>query len=223
MSPDAALGNTRAHQGLMYDAEIGSYNNRPRQYAPGLRRFMQRDPLASVPRRDHAMGPNLSQLRIAVCNLARDFERFFTNRGLAPPPELSDLILLGCGSDPWQGALVQPGPGYQDGMNLYAYASLNPPARVDPQGLDPDDDLPTLLLEYEQLIAAYSRLWRCHYWCHAHALIPCLTGCSNRWGGPNGDIDKWQECFWHCQKVAGYCEGKCRWLLTMWQGLRSLW
>ena len=40
------IGNTRAHQGLIYDAEIGSYNNRKRQYAASLKRFIQRDPLA---------------------------------------------------------------------------------------------------------------------------------------------------------------------------------
>ena len=44
--PSSGIGNTRAHQGLSYDAEIGSYNNRTRQYAPQLKRFMQRDPLA---------------------------------------------------------------------------------------------------------------------------------------------------------------------------------
>ncbi len=34
-----------AHQGLLYDPEIGSYYNRARQYNPSLRRFMQRDPV----------------------------------------------------------------------------------------------------------------------------------------------------------------------------------
>lgn len=43
--PYSGLGNTRAHQGLIFDAEIGSYNNRARQYAPMLKTFMQRDPL----------------------------------------------------------------------------------------------------------------------------------------------------------------------------------
>ena len=33
------------HQGLLFDAEIGSYQNRARQYDPGKRRFAQRDPL----------------------------------------------------------------------------------------------------------------------------------------------------------------------------------
>ncbi len=41
----SALGHTRAHQGLILDAEIGSFNNRARQYAPQLKRFMQMDPL----------------------------------------------------------------------------------------------------------------------------------------------------------------------------------
>ncbi len=46
----SALGHTRFHQGLILDPEIGSFNNRNRQYAPMLRRFVQRDPLAVHPR-----------------------------------------------------------------------------------------------------------------------------------------------------------------------------
>jgi RHS repeat-associated protein len=38
-------GNLFAHQGLPLDAELASYQNRARQYAPAARRFMQRDPL----------------------------------------------------------------------------------------------------------------------------------------------------------------------------------
>ncbi len=36
-----------AHQGLLHEPEVGSYQNRARQYAPGMRRFMQTDPLLS--------------------------------------------------------------------------------------------------------------------------------------------------------------------------------
>jgi len=38
--------NLFAHQGLVLDPEIGSYQNRARQYAPRAKRFMQRDPTA---------------------------------------------------------------------------------------------------------------------------------------------------------------------------------
>jgi len=38
-------GNLFAHQGLVLDSEIGSYQNRARQYSPRAKRFMQRDPL----------------------------------------------------------------------------------------------------------------------------------------------------------------------------------
>jgi RHS repeat-associated protein len=41
------LGQPFAHQGLLLDAEIGTYQNRARQYGPGLKRFVQRDPLAT--------------------------------------------------------------------------------------------------------------------------------------------------------------------------------
>ncbi len=40
-------GNLFLHQGLVYDAEIGAYQNRAREYDPITERFMQRDPLVS--------------------------------------------------------------------------------------------------------------------------------------------------------------------------------
>ncbi len=45
------VGNPFGHQGLNLDPEIGSYQNRARQYAPALKRFVQRDPLVM---RSHA-------------------------------------------------------------------------------------------------------------------------------------------------------------------------
>ncbi len=44
-APSTRRGNPFAHQGLLYDAEIGSYQNRARQYSPTERRYMQIDPL----------------------------------------------------------------------------------------------------------------------------------------------------------------------------------
>ncbi len=44
----SALGNPFAHQGLFYDPEIESYQNRARQYHPRHRRFLQRDPLGYI-------------------------------------------------------------------------------------------------------------------------------------------------------------------------------
>jgi RHS repeat-associated protein len=41
-----AVSQPFAHQGLLFEPEIGSYQNRARQYDPGKRRFVQRDPLA---------------------------------------------------------------------------------------------------------------------------------------------------------------------------------
>jgi RHS repeat-associated protein len=41
----SAVKQPFAHQGLLFEPEIGSYQNRARQYAPGLKRFAQRDPL----------------------------------------------------------------------------------------------------------------------------------------------------------------------------------
>ncbi len=39
------MGNSFGHQGLAFDVEIGSYQNRHRQYAPKMKRFLQKDSL----------------------------------------------------------------------------------------------------------------------------------------------------------------------------------
>jgi RHS repeat-associated protein len=49
-SSNSRRGNLFAHQGLPLDAELASYQNRARQYAPAARRFMQRDPLITISR-----------------------------------------------------------------------------------------------------------------------------------------------------------------------------
>ena len=56
-----------AHQGLLFEPEIGSYQNRARQYAPSMRRFAQRDPLALRPLagRGYQDGLGMYQTRLA--------------------------------------------------------------------------------------------------------------------------------------------------------------
>ncbi|WP_320046886.1 RHS repeat-associated core domain-containing protein [uncultured Ilyobacter sp.] len=44
----STVGNPFAHQGLPFDAEKAGYQNRWREYAGGLQRFAQRDPLTSM-------------------------------------------------------------------------------------------------------------------------------------------------------------------------------
>jgi len=47
--PSSAVGNVFGHQGLAFDAEKGSYQNRWREYCQGLERFQMRDPLRLGP------------------------------------------------------------------------------------------------------------------------------------------------------------------------------
>ncbi len=61
-----AVNQPFGHQGLLHDAEIGSYQNRRRQYDPPTRRFLQTDPLAFQPHgfwtvRHYGDGMNLYQ------------------------------------------------------------------------------------------------------------------------------------------------------------------
>jgi len=57
----SSLGNPFGHHGLPYDAEIGSFPNRARQYNPGLRRFMQRDPLEFLENVGAHLGQRVAQ------------------------------------------------------------------------------------------------------------------------------------------------------------------
>jgi len=56
------LGQVFAHQGLPLDGEVGSYQNRAREYGPAMRRFVQRDPLSNstTPPVGYADGMSLS-------------------------------------------------------------------------------------------------------------------------------------------------------------------
>jgi RHS repeat-associated protein len=60
----STVGNPLMHQGLFRDGEIGSYQNRNRQLAAPLGRFMQRDPLgyvAGINAYQYALGQPLSR------------------------------------------------------------------------------------------------------------------------------------------------------------------
>ncbi len=60
-APSTRRGNPFAHQGLLYDAEIASFQNRARQYDPKMRRFVQKDPLSltAAAGHGHQDGSNL--------------------------------------------------------------------------------------------------------------------------------------------------------------------
>ncbi|HNQ22437.1 MAG TPA: RHS repeat-associated core domain-containing protein [Phycisphaerae bacterium] len=58
--PASGVAFSFAHQGLYLDPELGSYQNRHRQYDPAKRRFVQRDPVASAPRAHPAFADGLA-------------------------------------------------------------------------------------------------------------------------------------------------------------------
>jgi RHS repeat-associated protein len=74
------LGQPFAHQGLFLDPEIASYPNRARQYGPGLRRFVQRDPLAL----GNNPGGGLQDALNAYLSLEANASRFADPSGLLP-------------------------------------------------------------------------------------------------------------------------------------------
>jgi hypothetical protein len=121
-------GNPFGHQGLVLDAEIGSYQNRARQFAPARKRFMQMDALtASTKDPLEATGILWEMLResglqesalpfvsVSIIDIARQESL-----------SLSSLLL----------PAYLPGQGYHDGMNLYQYVTSSPLHHEDPEGL----------------------------------------------------------------------------------------
>ena len=100
------------HQGLYYDAELESYQNRHRQYNPVQKRFMQRDPVVYEIRR---RTPDLHEMLWAPgtsCMGGSCVQRTV----------VGDL------------AVLYPQGQYSDGMGLYAYARNAPLVMSDPSG-----------------------------------------------------------------------------------------
>jgi RHS repeat-associated protein len=75
-----------AHQGLLFDAEVGTYQNRARQYDPETRRFMQRD-LVALPGDPGGQYRDGSSLYL--------YERAVPTGAVDP----SGLLFFGC--NPW--------------------------------------------------------------------------------------------------------------------------
>ncbi len=130
----SALGNTRAHQGLILDAEIGSFNNRARQYHPALKAFGQRDPLHV----QRCMPPGWGGDRPAesqACYILHLVRERSGALGIPFPNALANLnCILGCEQTP----SITCG----DPSSLYQYAGASPNRWVDPFGraIDPDGD-----------------------------------------------------------------------------------
>ena len=79
-----------AHQGLLYDPEIGSYQNRARQYDPTQRRFMQKDARALGVNRFHPWGQyrdGMNLLQYVGSNPARFNDPFGEDIDWSKPPE----------------------------------------------------------------------------------------------------------------------------------------
>jgi RHS repeat-associated protein len=56
----SAVGQPFAHQGLLFEPEIGSYQNRARQFSSTLSQYLSRDPLSSAPLAGSGYGDGLS-------------------------------------------------------------------------------------------------------------------------------------------------------------------
>jgi hypothetical protein len=140
------LGQPFAHQGLLLDPEISSYQNRARQYHSGQRRFVQRDPLAEIKfgfsGAPSGGGDAVRPAGIPI-DLARLFEYFdhscerLCNRIVsecqancgddlpcAMCPEMASVCVSAC-----EKIRIRY-------WHLYTYENSNPMDHVDPSGLD---------------------------------------------------------------------------------------
>jgi len=95
------------HQGLLYEPEVGSYQNRARQYLPMRKRFAQRDPLGSF-------GGG-----------SQSFYESAAEQAAARYAESTGVFL--------ERAMLQ----YVRGMSTYEYLDSSPADTLDPSGLIP--------------------------------------------------------------------------------------
>jgi RHS repeat-associated protein len=102
----SGLSQPFGHQGLVYDAEIGSYQNRARVFQSCARRYTQRDPLGMLV--THDIG--LLEAAEPACG---------------PRESLVQPCMGGPSAQHLQ---------YRDGVNLYAYLKGTPLVSVDPDG-----------------------------------------------------------------------------------------
>jgi RHS repeat-associated protein len=126
------------HQGLVFDAELASLQNRARQYAPAGKRFMQRDPLGTNLRNQPQFA--YARNRIGACEFVQEIKRVISANGFALPPTIREIgDELRCNLATGEDWLTSDEVWLVEG-SLYGYLTLDPLNRVDPLGLKTDVD-----------------------------------------------------------------------------------
>jgi len=124
-----------AHQGLLHEPEIASYQNRARQYDPVKRRFTQRDPLEMGI--DNRTLPNDTETLLRMGRAGR-IDRFGSNgsvAGTARSSALGQLARMLRTPSPSDGPLDERWLSAVTGTNPYLYLESAPAERIDPSGL----------------------------------------------------------------------------------------
>jgi hypothetical protein len=138
--------------GPAFEAEIASYQNRPRQYDPGKRRFAQRDPLQLV-------GSHHARRLNGLCDAIAMFRAQVESDGVSLPSHLLQI------QSDWRcNSWSEP--------RFYEYVRSNPTVRSDPTGLLSE------LLCYWATNPCY---WFCDYyycWVRPHLCWPCRGVCA---------------------------------------------
>ena len=200
------------HQGLYYDAELESYQNRHRQYDPTQMRFLQRDPLGLGFGLDMELGFNKHRHGAVGCSKHRHgavgltkhrhgavgFSKHRHGRVSAQAPQNTRYAAA----------------GHQAGLNAYAYAAARPtaarPTTVSQRSgwkgcyectAHVDDPAPDPLSWFTD----------CYVGCH---LIKCYTRDEN--GEPNCDTNHdWIE--------RQFCDGDCTQHSGRWMIQKNTW
>ncbi len=187
------VGQLFGHQGLLYEPEIGSYQNRARQYDPGKRRFVHRDPLALKARAKSGYQDGLNLYQYVAGNPGNRLDP----RGLAIPPwALTDELYLegtpmrggGCNPRPVprpprppcenKGPIITSSGTYScDGWSIPSTEMFTGACEC----LDTCEDLPSISIDCMQ-----ARLGCCNGGSlFARATIRCDANCQGmgEWGG----------------------------------------
>ena len=123
-----------AHQGLLYEPELGSYHNRARQYHPTMRRFVQRDPVLQ-PGLLSGTGSLIALHDTPLSPASRVQLARFRNSGLDMPTQIATIMRLVVQSTTIV-PIVQPRLG-RESANPYEYLDCNPAVLTDAEGLAP--------------------------------------------------------------------------------------
>lgn len=199
----SGVGNTRGHQGLIYDAELSSYHNRARQFDPRAKRFLQRDPLAFRETRFSARTNYRDGLGLYNYVKASPLGHV-DPRGLCTQADI-DALIMGDADVSYLWGLTPPCCSIKPACNIFCWGTGHTtctPAVIGGSGITRAD-----------VCIRTSRFGPAIKVTLLHELWHALTCCSGRWPGactPEGALDEIYAIVVEASTCSGVGEAGCK-------------